>query len=63
MPKKETLEIQYMIRDLGRKLGFNSYIEEQIHTKDTYARIYDVVWYLDLEKYYDLDKLQKIIRE
>lgn len=60
MPKKETLETQYMIRDLGRKLGFNSYIEEQIHTKDTYAPIYDVVWYLDLEKYYDLDKLQKL---
>lgn len=62
MPKKETLEIQYMIRDLGTKLGFDTYIEEQIHSKDTYSPIYDVVWYLDLDKYYALDRLKKLFK-
>lgn len=49
MPKNETLEIQKILVDLGKKLGFEAYMEEQIHGKDTYAPIYDVVWYLNLE--------------
>ena len=50
MPKNETVEIQKMLVELGTKLGFEAYMEEQIHGKDTYAPIYDVVWYLNLEK-------------
>lgn len=49
MQKKETLEIQKMLVDFGTKLGFEAHKEEQIHSKDTYAPIYDVVWYLNMK--------------
>lgn len=58
MPKNETLIIQRQILELGNKLGFIAVMEDQIHNRDTYAPIYDVVWYLDLTKCFDLKLLE-----
>lgn len=60
MPKNETLEIQKILAELGERLGFISKIEERIHSNDTYAPIYDAVWYLDLSKYFKLDELKPL---
>lgn len=58
MPKNETLIIQKQICELGKKLGFIAKMEEQIHNKNTYAPIYDVVWYLDLNQYFNFKPLE-----
>lgn len=60
MPKNETLEIQNLLLELGNKLGFIPKIEERIHTNDTYAPIYDAVWYVDMEKYVDFSSLEPL---
>ena len=57
MPKKETLEIQNFIKNLGTKMGFETALEERIHENDIYAPIYDAVWYLDLTKYFNFDSI------
>lgn len=60
MPKNSTLQIQHLICELGKKLGFISVIEEQLHDRNAYAPIYDAVWYLDMTQYFDMDALTPI---
>ena len=62
MPKKETEHIQNRILKLGKDLGFISVKEESLHGKDHYAPKYDVVWYLDLKKWYKLDGIGELLK-
>ena len=62
MPKKSTSDIQNKIKKLGEQLGFIAVIEEQMHNHSSYAPIYDAVWYMDLTKYFDLDKLMPLFK-
>lgn len=62
LPKQSTLEIQNKIKALGEQLGFISVIEERIHERETYAPIYDAVWYMDLTEYFDLDSLKPLFK-
>ena len=62
MPKKETEHIQNRILKLGADLGFISVKEESLHGKDHYAPEYDVVWYLDLKKWYKLDGIGELLK-
>lgn len=62
MPKSETIDIQKTIVDLGQRLGFDAVMEERIHNNDYYAPIYDVVWYLDLEKQIDFSALEPLYK-
>jgi hypothetical protein len=63
MPKNETLTIQNQIFELGNKLGFIAAIEEQIHSRDTYAPVYDVVWYLNLTQHFDFKSLEPMFAD
>lgn len=63
MPKIDTLEIQRKIQELGEKLGFISCIEESFHEKNSYVPKYDVVWYLDLEKHFNLENIKEFFKE
>lgn len=58
MAKNETSIIQKQIVELGNKLGFTAKMESRINNRDAYAPIYDVIWYLDLTKYFDLYSLE-----
>lgn len=62
LPKQSTLEIQKKIEILGEQLGFISVTEERIHERGAYAPIYDVVWYLDLTKYFNLDSIKPLFK-
>ncbi|GHU99518.1 hypothetical protein FACS1894211_05060 [Clostridia bacterium] len=63
MPKITTREIQSLIYELGKELGFRSVKEERLHGRETYAPVYDVVWYLDMAKYFKLDGLEKLFEK
>ena len=60
MPKESTLNIQESIKLLGERLGFISVMEERIHDNNFYAPIYDVVWYLDLSKVFNMESLKPL---
>lgn len=60
MPKDSTLEIQNMVRLIGEKLGFTAVMEERLHSNNIYAPIYDVVWYLELDKFFNLESLRPL---
>ena len=60
MPKDSTINIQYMVKELGEKLGFTAVMEERIHPNNIYAPIYDVVWYLELDKFFNLEPLRQL---
>lgn len=61
MPKKQTLEIQNFLEDLGEHLGLISRKEVQLDKENYYSPIYDVVWFLDLDKKFNLDILNKYV--
>jgi hypothetical protein len=56
---ERTTQIQRHIADFGRKLGFDSDIEVSLETTSYSPRI-DVVWYIDLTKYFRLHYLEKL---
>jgi hypothetical protein len=62
MPKIETCTIQTQIQELGEKLGFKSVVEERLHEKVAYAPIYDVIWFLDMTKYFKFDRLEELFK-
>jgi len=62
MPKSNTLQIQNNVQALGERLGFISKVEERLHGREHYAPIYDAVWYLNLEKLYNLSGIQELFR-
>ena len=62
MAKNETTEIQNRIQKLGESFGFISEIEKRIHGRDNYTPIYDAVWYLDLEKQYNLAGIGELFK-
>jgi len=43
-------------------LGFISETEVQLHSNEQYAPKYDVVWSLDLEKWYNLSEIRKLFK-
>lgn len=61
MPKNQTQEIQNFIKDLGEHLGLISKIEVQFYKSDNYSPIYDVVWFIDLQKNFNLDIIKKYV--
>lgn len=61
MPKNDTLEIQNFIKELGEYLGFISEIEVRLDKENYYSPIYDVIWFLDLSKKFNIDILKKYI--
>lgn len=64
LPKNQTLFIQETIYELGRKLGFISATEHiSLPSSECYAPKYDVVWYFDTEKYYDIDALKPLFSD
>ena len=64
LPKVETLEIQDFIADLGRSFGFDVEKESSVLKKDKqYSPIADVVWYLDLSKYFKLESCSPLFEE
>jgi hypothetical protein len=62
MPKNATSRIQQDLRELGQKLGFVSVAEETLpwHAGGAHSPVYDVVWYLDMEKHFRLDGLEPL---
>jgi len=62
MPKDETLAIQKNLVDLGKRMGFISVMEERLHKNECYAPVYDVVWYLDLDKLFYLNGLEELFK-
>lgn len=61
LPKNQTLFIQEAIYELGRKLGFISATEHiSLPSSECYAPKYDVVWYFDTEKYFNIDALKPL---
>lgn len=61
MPKIKTLDIQKQLKELGELLGFESCLENSIHDNNNYyVPIYDCVWYLNLEKYFNLKPLKPL---
>lgn len=60
MPKEVTCTIQNNLLEFGKKLGFIAVTEERVHQRSVYAPIYDVVWYLDLEKHFNLSGLEEL---
>ena len=62
MSKSKTLQIQDEIQKLGKKLGFISQIEKQFHSRERYAPVYDAVWYLNLERWYNLSDIRKLFK-
>lgn len=63
MPKDQTKEIQILVKELGERLGFEAHMEESLHQKDTYAPVYDVVWYLNIDKVMKLDSLKTVFND
>lgn len=63
MPKQDTLDIQEKICELGKKLGFDSIVEESLHSQKLYTPEYDVVWYLDLGKHLNLENTKEFFKE
>lgn len=61
MPKNQTKEMQDFLKLLGEHLGFISKTEVRILETDEYSPIYDVVWYIDLRKKFNLDILKKYV--
>jgi hypothetical protein len=62
MPKVETKELQSSIVEFGKKLGFDSKIEERCHGRNAYSPVYDVVWYLNLEKIFNFSKIKELFK-
>lgn len=61
MPKFQTLDIQRQLEELGTLLGFDSCTEESIYDNNAYyVPRYDCVWYLDLEKHFNLKPLRPL---
>lgn len=64
MPKNQTLVIQEAIYELGNKLGFISATEHTcLPHSECYAPKYDVVWYLDTEKHYNINALKPLFSD
>lgn len=68
LPTAKTRGIQYAIRDLGKQLGFLVETENtgshgnRAINNDEHTPIFDVVWYLDLEKTYNLEPLRELLK-
>ncbi|KRQ86217.1 hypothetical protein ABG79_01947 [Caloramator mitchellensis] len=62
MPKNKTLEIQEFLIELGEKLGLVAKKEVCLIKSSFYSPIFDVVWFLDLSKYYDFSSITDIIK-
>ena len=62
--KNSTAKIQSALVELGTKLGFKSEREVCIEPNNgDYAPIYDVVWWMDISPYFDLDKLRPLFSD
>lgn len=62
MPSKETLKIQNHINELGIRLGFKSVIETKLDYSDMYGPTYDVIWFIDLTKYFNFKPLKPLFK-
>ncbi|MEQ8235286.1 MAG: hypothetical protein ABRQ23_00740 [Syntrophomonadaceae bacterium] len=62
MPKKETKDIQEELLRFGEQLGFRTYKERRVHSSASYAPVYDVIWYLELDKIFDFSKLEPLFK-